>query len=66
MREAINGRQWAVQFVAERLDGKVPQPVEQSGSIEFGPTQVMLQYLRAMGQGRFEGEEIDVEPDSSD
>ncbi len=60
MRAAIKGEPWACHFVADRLEGKVPQPVQ--SEVTFGPSQMFLEIIRAISQGRVpEGLVIDAE-----
>jgi hypothetical protein len=37
-RHALRGKPWAVQFLAERLEGKAPQEVDVSGEVEHTVT----------------------------
>lgn len=58
-REAVNGRPWAVQFITERLDGKVPQPVD--GQVGIGPTETFIEILREISSGKHNGTPMTIE-----
>ena len=34
-QQAIKGESWAVNFIAERVEGKVTQPIEHSGAVKL-------------------------------
>lgn len=60
MAKAIEGDQWACTFITERLEGKIPQPV--AGSMEVGPSQLFLEIIKAISDGRVpEGVTIEAE-----
>jgi hypothetical protein len=60
MSEAVKGKAWACHFVADRLDGRVPQVVEGKANVEVGPSMAMLELLRAIGRGEFVGKEDQI------
>lgn len=50
VREALRGSAWAVQEVANRLDGKPRERVD----VTTGPNDVVLELLRSIGRGDFD------------
>lgn len=59
MIEAVKGRQWAVQFVADRLDGKVPQPVQQTADVNVTNRHIFLDLYQRVSNGEFNRKLID-------
>jgi hypothetical protein len=60
MSEAVKGKAWACHFVADRLDGRVPQAIEGKANVEVGASMAMVELLRAIGRGEFIGKEDQI------
>jgi hypothetical protein len=60
MGKAVDGDAWACTFVAERLEGKVPQPV--AGSVQFGSSVMFVEIIKAISAGNIpQGLTIDTD-----
>jgi hypothetical protein len=61
MAKAVEGEAWACQFVTERLEGKVAQPV--SSNLQVGPSSLFLEIIKAISDGRVP-EDLTIDADS--
>jgi hypothetical protein len=55
---ACKGEPWAIAQIANRLDGLPAQAIE--STMTFGPSDAMIEFLRAVGRGEYVGKEATI------